>query len=115
MRAVIYEDNLFFLASLDARLRALGHDVQAAASAEVVRTLNPADCDLLIVDLHAADAFGEIERFGASIPVVAFCGHAEVELRKRAKAAGVDYLLPNSEIVQALPAVLAKIQMSAPA
>lgn len=111
MRIAVYEDNLFFLASLDSKLRQMGHDVIVLTSLERALAPEGEGVDLLITDLHAPEAFRLIELMLPTCPVVAFCGHAEVELRKRAKAAGVTVLLPNSELMQALPAVVARLQM----
>lgn len=114
MRVLVYENNLFFVPRLQARLQELGHEVILASTPH--ETVGPKP-DAVLVDLHAPDALGVIRQFvaDASIKTIAFCGHSEVELRKQAKQAGVDVLLPNSELIAALPRVLPAESASAEA
>src|SRR2546429_9615304 len=61
--------------------------VVAAAGAEVSR--DEAACDLAVLELGgpgATDRIGELVRRG--IPVVAYCPHVQVELRRAAREAG---------------------------
>lgn len=58
-----------------------------------------ADWEALVRAIRAGDA-------GAHLPIVAFGPHKDLELRRRALAAGVDRVLANSALQAALPGLL---------
>ncbi len=113
MSVLVYEDNLFFATRVESRLRELGHRCILASTGERAIQHLADGCLAVIMDMHARDATEVIAAAQACptpVPVIAHCGHAEVELRKEAKAAGVDTLLPNSELLAALDPVLSRIE-----
>lgn len=117
MNVLVYEDNLFFATRLESRLTELGHRCILASTGERAIQHLAEGCPAVIVDLHAQDVTQVIAAATGRptpVPVIAFCGHAEVELRKEAKAAGVDTLLPNSELLSGLDPILSRIERNTP-
>lgn len=115
MQVLVLEDNLFFVTRLESKLRELGHIPLLASTLSKACKLLAGKPDGVVVDLHAP---GALEMIGLAkdtgIPVIAFSGHLEVEIRRQAKAAGADVLLANSEILSALDLVLTRINLSVP-
>ena len=115
MQVLVLEDNLFFVTRLESKLRALGHAPVLASTLSKACELIAQKPDAVVVDLHAPGAVDFIgQAKDRSIPVIAFSGHLEVEIRRQAKAAGADVLLANSELLSALDLVLTRIHVSLP-
>ncbi len=110
VRVVVLEDNLFFVPRLEGKVRELGFDCVMVATLEQAKDALSDEAGAVIVDLHASGAleFVKHTKAGSRAQVLAFCGHSEIELRKKAKKAGVDVLIPNSELLPAIDAVLRK-------
>lgn len=106
----MFEDNLFFVTRLEAALRNAGHEVRLASASEEAITELQDGPDAAVVSLHAPGALEFVRRAsGNGTPVAAYCGHAEVELRRQAKEAGAGLLLSNSEIPGSLDRALRHI------
>ncbi len=107
MRLLIVEDNLFFVTRVEAALRSAGHQTRLVSSARDALAYADERPDAAVVDLHCPGALGLIPDLRkAGIPVAAYCGHAETDLRKQAKEAGASVLLANSDIPAALERAL---------
>lgn len=110
MKILVFEDNLFFVTRLDAALRQAGHEVRLASAAEEANTALKEGPDAAVVSLHAPGALEFVRSASENgIPVAAYCGHAEVELRRQAKEAGAGVLLSNSDLPAALERALRHI------
>jgi CheY-like chemotaxis protein len=77
---------------------------------------------LFLIDLNstrldplAAIAFLKSREDAGAIPVVAFLSHVQVELMRRAEAAGCDYVLPRSVFSQLLGQIISGDLSSLPA
>lgn len=104
--AVIADDLIWSTRLADAVKRAGGEPVRLGATAAL-----PAEpCAGAIVDLalRAADGLTVIVRWrAAGVPVLAVANHDDVDLRKRALAAGADKVLAYRKLFEDGPAVIA--------
>lgn len=99
--------DLMFSSRIGAEARAQG------AAIAIVRdpaTLAGREGRLLIVDLNLDGALESAAEWGkaAGRPVVGFVSHVDVPTIERARAAGLDRVLPRSRFVQVLPDLLAE-------
>ncbi|HWP31838.1 MAG TPA: hypothetical protein VNK96_08995 [Fimbriimonadales bacterium] len=106
MKVIIADSNLLWSRRLEKTIRSLGHDV------ETIRSESPSpQGDLAIVNL-AETSFSPFEMIqtlrDAGIPVIAFAGHKEKELWKRAQEAGADRIVSNGEIAFKLSNILSE-------
>ena len=106
-------DDMFFVSKI------AGAAERAGSRVERIRSL--ADIDppateppaLVIIDLNS-DRLDPIEAIEAlksrpdlkSVPVVGFVSHVEVDLIRRAEAAGCDHVAPRSRFTQLLPEIV---------
>jgi CheY-like chemotaxis protein len=113
-RVIALVDDLFFAAKIRATAEHLGIEVVFPRGPESLdaafRQSAPA---LLIVDLHLqrddpfliAGRLKGVEELRET-PLVGFFSHVQVELQKRAVAAGFDHVLPRSAFTKRLPEIL---------
>jgi cytosine/adenosine deaminase-related metal-dependent hydrolase len=97
-RVVAYVPDLLFGSSVQAALRAAGHDV------ELVGRLEPGlRADVLVVDL-CADAPERIKQTRAyrpaGAPVLAFYSHVETDVKALAEQAGFELVVPRSRMAR---------------
>jgi CheY-like chemotaxis protein len=115
---IVVVDDMFFASKIRATAEALDVEIifprTKQAAVEKARAGKP---DLIIVDLHN-QRFDPIE-FAAEwkadeglrmIPLLGFFSHVEVELQKRAAAAGFDKVIPRSVFARDLAAILQGIR-----
>ena len=106
--------DLFFASKIRGTAEQLNVTAQFARSEaalfDAARTEVPS---LIILDLHDErfDPFALVEQLKAdehlrAVPVVGFFSHVHVELQRRAREAGVDYVLPRSVFTQRLADIL---------
>jgi hypothetical protein len=89
-RVALLCPDLLFGSKLQSALAAAGHEVVAA----------DASADLLVVDL-TADAEERLAQATASgLPTLAFYAHVEQDVRRRARAAGIDRVVPRSRMAR---------------
>jgi CheY-like chemotaxis protein len=107
LKVLVLEDNLFFVTRLESALKATGHETRLASSGREAEEALRSGAQAAVVSLHAPGAL-EFVRLAnrTGTPVAAYCGHAEVELRQKAKEAGAGVLLANSDIPSALEKAL---------
>ncbi len=91
MKILLMEKNLILLSRIRSSLS--GHEVRVGTNYEGE--------DIVIISLEQfpVEKVAEIKALGAK--VIAYCGHKNVELIKKAKELGADLVVPNSQIVQA--------------
>jgi hypothetical protein len=82
-------------------LQAAGHEVSVAPSLP-----ERVDAEAIVCDLDAVDP-GEVAR--ASMPVLGFYSHVDVETRRAAEAAGIDLVVPRSRMSRELPKLVGKL------
>jgi hypothetical protein len=93
-RVAVVCPDLLFGSRVEGGVTAAGHELVAA----------DADPDLVIADVEAVDP-GTVEgrrRLG-------FYPHVQVELRRRAEAAGFDMVVPRSRIARELPELVERL------
>ena len=113
-RVVAAVDDLFFAARIRATGEQLGIAVEIARDPEtLLRNAQQDPPALVIVDLQAQrfDPLALATRLKADeqlrvVPIVGFLSHVEVELQERARAAGVDRVMPRSAFTKQLPELL---------
>lgn len=86
-------------------LRTAGHDVTVAAPTEG-RIADPGDADLIVCDLDVTDP-GPVA--AAQVPAIGFYSHLDVDTGARARAAGLDLVIPRSRMARELPALVERL------
>jgi CheY-like chemotaxis protein len=113
-RVIAFVDDLFFAAKIRATAEHLGIEVIFLRSAEALREASAQHAPaLFIVDLHLqredpfllAGSLKADEELRAT-PLVGFFSHVQVELQRRAEAAGFEHVLPRSAFTKRLPEIL---------
>ncbi len=107
-------EDLFFGTRLAETARQLEVPLRLVRSAtELVADARTSRPDLIILDLDASscrplDALGDLKADPdlAAIPVLGFFSHVHGDIRRAAKAAGCDRLLPRSTFTAELPEIL---------
>ena len=102
--------DLFFASKLAATARGAGIELELVAPPLAAARLAVAPASLVILDLHAEGAItlvAALKCAAPGVPVVGFFSHVEAALRREALAAGADAVLPRSQFVLKLPAILA--------
>jgi CheY-like chemotaxis protein len=113
-RVLVVVDDIFFAAKIRTTAEHLGIEVIFTKSlAALDDALKPDAPALFIVDLHLQrdDPFLIASRLKAdeesrATPLVGFFSHVQVELQRRAEAAGFDRVLPRSAFTKRLPEIL---------
>jgi hypothetical protein len=99
--------DLLFGSRVEGGLAAAGHAVMRFADqSEALR--GAADADVLVVDLTAEPY--DVESLGAlDTPTLGFYSHVEVEVRRRAEAAGFDLVVPRSRMAREMAALVERV------
>ena len=100
-------DDMFFAAKIRAVAEAVGVEISFPRSREAL-VEKAREARLILVDLHnqRMDPL-EVARELSGIKLIGFFSHVEVELQRKAVAAGFDQVLPRSAFVRDLPKILA--------
>lgn len=111
-RVLLLDDNLMTTARVRSQLARIGYEVQTARRLPEADKENPvpdvSDAPNLVIINLGSRALGGIELITLCLQrfptarVVGFCGHAEVEIRREAKQAGLRRILTNDEALQDL-------------
>jgi len=111
-RVLAVVPDLFFASKLAATAKVSGVELELVppqrAAVRVAEAPPPA---LVILDLHARDAVALVAALKLAaprVPVVGFFSHVETALRRDALAAGADAVLPRSQFVVKLAALLSR-------
>ena len=100
--ALLLDDNLMSATRLRAQLARGGYAVQTARQVPDAAAPNATAPKLVVINLGSRGLNGSEligvcrERFPGS-RVVGFCGHLETEIRRAARAAGIDKILTNEQ------------------
>jgi DNA-binding NarL/FixJ family response regulator len=114
-QVVALVDDFFFQAKLLETARQLGVDIRTCVTADGLDAeIANAVPSLVIVDLNAqSDPFEAIERMHASgrkIPLIGFLSHVQVDLARRARAAGCEEVMPRSEFTLNMATILGRVK-----
>lgn len=104
--------DLMFQSRLREQALALGYEFLAADTPAELRAGLDRSPALAVIDLHvmgldwraAVDAAK-----AAGVPVLAFGRHTEAQLLRSARDAGCDRVVPRSQLVEELPALIAEL------
>jgi len=113
-RIIAIVDDMFFASKIRATAEAVEVEVSFPrtldAVLEKVRSITP---DLIVIDLHHQrfDPIGFANELKsdpeiATIPMLGFFSHVEVDLQRRAVAAGIDRVIPRSIFARDLGMIL---------
>jgi len=94
-RVVAVVSDLMLASRVQESLRAAGHEVSVAPSLPDSVEADALVCDLDTVDPAAVAAAG--------VPAVGFYSHVDVEMKRRAEAAGLGMVVPRSRMARELP------------
>jgi DNA-binding NarL/FixJ family response regulator len=120
--ALLLDDNLMTAARVRSQLEKVGYRVQVTRRLPENAPEDPADItsspQLVILNLGSRTLWGIVliktclQLFPAA-RVIGFCGHAEVEIRRAAKQAGLSRILTNDEALQDLAKALKLVSFDA--
>jgi CheY-like chemotaxis protein len=106
-------DDMFFVSKIAGAAEHAGRAVERIKSREALERLTADPPSLVIIDLNSdrLDPISAIELLKSSpelktIPVVGFVSHVQVDLIRRAEAAGCDYVTPRSRFTQRLAEIV---------
>lgn len=107
--ALLLDDNLMSSVRLEPQLRRIGYRVQTLRSLPAAGQVEAPQ--LIVINLgsrslRGVDLIGACRERFPTARVVGFCGHLEVEIRRAAKAAGIDKILTNDQALSELAPML---------
>jgi CheY-like chemotaxis protein len=113
-KIIVAVDDMFFAAKILGTAESVGQQIERVKTREqLVESVSHATVSLIIIDLNSTQlqAFEVIETFKAdphlaTIPILGFLSHVQVELKQRAEQLGCDYVMPRSAFSQMLPEIL---------
>lgn len=91
MKVLLMEKNLILLSRIRSSLQ--GYEVRAGSDYQGEEVV------IINIEAYPVEKVSELKEKGAK--VIAYCGHRNLELIKKAKELGADMVVPNSHIVQA--------------
>ena len=112
-RVTLVASDLFFVARIAETARAAGIALETPAPAAALETCRAAPPDLVVLDLHgpgdpvALATTLKADPATRDVPIVGYFSHVERDLGERARAAGIDHVLPRSAFTVRLPRLLA--------
>lgn len=113
LTVVVAGDDLLFSTRVASALTKAGHQPQVVHTAAAFRVALRAGPDAGILNLTSfrLDAIGAIRQAKMdpdtrTIPLLGFCGHADIPRQTAARAAGCDLVAANAEILTNLPRLL---------
>ena len=101
--------DLYLATRIAATAKAAGVELELLAPQRAAARLAEPGASLLIVEVQNADSLAliaELKRVAPSVPLLGFGAHVEAQLLRDAAAAGADAVLPRSQLVARLPALL---------
>ena len=101
--------DLYFATRIAATAKAAGVELELVTPQRVLTRVAEPGASLVIVELSNRDSLALIAALKAArpeVPVVGFGAHVEAALLKDAKTAGADAVLPRSQLVGRLSALL---------
>jgi len=110
---VAFVDDLFFQAKILETAKHVGVEVRTCTTkdallAEIAKQ-SPA---LVVVDLnarnHPLEAIAQVRAVSATLPLICFLSHVQVELGAQARAAGCSEVMPRSKFTQNLATILGR-------
>lgn len=97
MNVLLLDDNLLSSMRLQRALETQGHQVQVASKPAAGEPVEVVLINLGSRSLHGIELISQCRELFPGAAVKGFCGHLEVEIRRAAKAAGIDKILTNDQ------------------
>jgi DNA-binding NarL/FixJ family response regulator len=101
--------DLYFATRIAATAKAAGVELELLTPQRAVARLAQPGVSLSILELENRDSLTllrELKRVAPDVPLVGFGAHVEADLLRDAAAAGAEAVLPRSQLVARLPALL---------
>ncbi len=103
MKVVIIDENMILSSKLRSIAKNTGYEPKVISfsksdTVEKIKEFNP-DYILISLESKANNVFDLIEKLKENFKIVGYCGHTNVNLARRAKDAGVNFVATNSSIV----------------
>ena len=109
MPVIAIVPDLYFATRIAATAKAAGVVLELVPPQRAAARLATADVSLVLFELGHRESLGliaELKRARPDVPIVAFGAHVEAALLRDARAAGADAVLPRSQFVGRLAALL---------
>lgn len=97
MKVLLLDDNLFSSSRLQRALETKGHQVQVAAKLNGNESVDQILINLGSRSLPGIELISQSQELFPETSVKGFCGHLEVDIRRAAKAAGIEKILTNDQ------------------
>lgn len=108
-------DDLIFRSKIRTSLEPAGHTVRFASASGLAAAVRESEPSLLLVDYSLCgeagfEALAGLKQDPAtrSIPILAYGPHLDLAARERARAAGADAVLANSQVASGLPGLISE-------
>lgn len=96
--ALLIDDNLMSSSRVASSLARLGYEVKTARQISLEHEPQLVVINIGSRGLNYVQLIGDCRERFSSASVLGFCGHREVEIRRAAKAAGIEKILTNDQI-----------------
>ena len=93
-KIVAIVSDLMLSSRVSESLKAAGHEVSVVA-----KLPDPLEADAIVCDLDTADLDAVV---ATNLPTLGFYSHVDIETKQRAKAAGIDIVVPRSRMSREL-------------
>ncbi|MBF6589129.1 MAG: response regulator [Ktedonobacterales bacterium] len=111
-RALLLDNDLFFIAKVAETLRHVGYETRTARGAEAFARLLGEVAPVVALVNTAARGIdwraGIRAARAAGVPVIAFGAHVDLATQEEARMAGADRVIANSKLASDLPAIVAR-------
>jgi DNA-binding NarL/FixJ family response regulator len=97
MKVLLLDDNLLSSTRLQRALETQGHQVQIAAKPDVSDSMDQVLINLGSRSLPGIELISQCHGLFPGVTVNGFCGHLEIEIRRAAKAAGINKIFTNDK------------------
>ncbi len=97
MKVLLLDDNLMSSTRLQRALEIQGHEVQVAATPDVAESVDMVLINLGSRSLPGIELISQCQEMFPEATVNGFCGHLEIDIRRAAKAAGINKILTNDQ------------------
>ncbi len=113
-KIIVAVDDMFFAAKITGAAQLAGKSIERLKSAEeIYQSVKDHFPTLVLIDLNASkfEAIEIIQWLKAQspppgIPIIGFLSHVQVDLKRRAEAAGCDFVMPRSAFSQRVTEIL---------
>jgi len=107
-------EDLLFRSKVEAAAASRGIAARVVTAKDALSAATERSWPLVLIDLQSSTSdplqvIAELRGLHPTMPIVGYCAHGQLQLRRRAAAAGCTAVLPRSTLVQSLPRLLADV------